>query len=352
VGVADEPHILDGFAERQRVFHPAVEPVSRGSDPVGEGAWKHRRPSADFILGAGVLRPMRLGQFGTSASERLWCGVVVDDDTVVDLPSAGNAAGIDVPRRLSSLLERWNWAEKASMTVAYATETETGLVSRDDCRRHAPVTDPGKVVCVGLNYEDHARELDLSIPDEPVLFSKFPTAVVGPGDDVAWDPAYTTQVDYEAELVGVVGREARDVPVADAREHLAGVTVGNDVTARDLQERDGQWVRGKSLDTFAPIGPELVTLDEVGDPHDLDIWAEVDGERLQESTTANFIFGLDELVAACSRAFTLHPGDLIFTGTPPGVGASRDPPIHLDDGDRVTVGVDGVGELTNVCRHR
>jgi 2-keto-4-pentenoate hydratase/2-oxohepta-3-ene-1,7-dioic acid hydratase in catechol pathway len=295
---------------------------------------------------------MRLGQFSTSASERPWCGAIVDDDTVVALPAAGDAAGIDVPRRLSSLFGRWHWAEKASMAVDYATEHGTALASLDDCRRHAPVTDPEKVVCVGLNYEDHARELGLDIPEEPVLFSKFPTTITGPGDEVTWDPSYTESVDYEAELVAVVGREARDVPVADAWEYLAGITVGNDVTARDLQERDGQWVRGKSLDTFAPLGPELVTLDEVDDPHDLDVWTDLDGTRLQDSTTANFIFGLDELVSACSRAFTLRPGDLIFTGTPPGVGTSRDPPVQLDDGDRVTVGVEGVGELTNVCRHR
>jgi 2-keto-4-pentenoate hydratase/2-oxohepta-3-ene-1,7-dioic acid hydratase in catechol pathway len=278
--------------------------------------------------------------------------VIVDEETVIDLPTVGDAAGIDVPQSLSSLLGRWNWAAKVDLAVEYATEHGTGRVSLDDCRRHAPVTDPEKVVCVGLNYEDHARELDLDIPDEPVLFSKFPTAVTGPGDDVVWDPAYTSAVDYEAELVIVVGREARDVPVEDAWEYVAGLTVGNDVTARDLQERDGQWVRGKSLDTFAPTGPELVTPDEIGDPHDLDIWTDIDGERLQDSSTANFIFGVDELVSFCSRAFTLRPGDLIFTGTPPGVGTSRDPPVHLDDGDRVTVGIDGIGELTNTCRHR
>ncbi|AZH26732.1 fumarylacetoacetate hydrolase family protein [Haloplanus aerogenes] len=294
---------------------------------------------------------MRLGQFSTTASERPWCGAVMDD-TVIDLPAAGHAAGIDVPRRLSTLLDQWNWAEKASLAVEYATEQEVAQEPLDDLTRHAPVTDPEKVVCVGLNYEDHARELDLDIPEEPVLFSKFPTAITGPGDEIVWDPTYTTEVDYEAELVIVVGREARDVAAEDAWDHIAGVTVGNDVTARDLQQRDGQWVRGKTLDTFAPTGPDLVTLDDVDDPHDLDIWAEVDGERLQDSTTANFIFGLDELVSFCSRAFTLKPGDLIFTGTPPGVGTSRDPPVSLDDGDHVTVGIEGVGELTNPCRHR
>jgi len=295
---------------------------------------------------------MRLGQFSTTASARPWCGAIVDGDTVIDLPEAGDAAGVDLPRKLSTLLDQWNWAEKVSMAVEYATERGTARTDLDALHRHAPVTDPGKVVCVGLNYEDHAREGDHPIPDEPVLFSKFPTAVVGPDDEITWDPTYTSKVDYEAELVVVVGREARDVPAADAWEYIAGLTVGNDVSARDLQHGDGQWVRGKSLDTFAPTGPELVTLDEVDDPHDLDVWTELDGERLQDSTTANFIFGLDELVAFCSRAFTLRPGDLIFTGTPPGVGVYREPPILLDDGDRVTVGVEGLGELTNDCRHR
>lgn len=295
---------------------------------------------------------MRLGQFSTAASDRPWCGALLDDDTVIDLSTAGDAAGVEIPQPLSSLLDQWNWAEKVELAVDYATETGVAQESLDDLHRHAPVTDPEKVVCVGLNYEDHARELDLDIPDEPVLFSKFPTTITGPGDEVVWDPTYTSQVDYEAELVIVIGEEAREVAVEDAWECVAGLTVGNDVTARDFQERDGQWIRGKSLDTFAPLGPDVVTLDELDDPHDLDVWTELDGERLQDSSTANFVFGVDELVSFCSRAFTLRPGDLIFTGTPPGVGTSRDPPVYLDDGDRVTVGVEGLGELTNVCRHR
>jgi 2-keto-4-pentenoate hydratase/2-oxohepta-3-ene-1,7-dioic acid hydratase in catechol pathway len=295
---------------------------------------------------------MRLGQFSTTQSDHPWCGAHVDGNAVIDLPAAGEAAGIEIPRTTSALLGEWNWAEKAAMAVEYAVERGVAREDPADLVRHAPVTDPEKVVCVGLNYEDHAEEGDHPIPDEPVLFSKFPTAVTGPGSEIRWDPSYTSKVDYEAELVAVIGREARDVPVEEAWEYVAGLTVGNDVTARDLQRGDGQWVRGKSLDTFAPTGPELVTLDEVDDPHDLGVWTELDGERLQDSTTANFIFGLDELVSFCSRAFTLRPGDLLFTGTPPGVGVYRDPPVLLDDGDRVTVGVEGVGELTNVCRHR
>jgi 2-keto-4-pentenoate hydratase/2-oxohepta-3-ene-1,7-dioic acid hydratase in catechol pathway len=295
---------------------------------------------------------MRLGQFSATASEPSWCGAVVDDDTVIDLPAAGDAAGVEIPRTLSALLDRWNWREKAAMAVEYAVEEGVAHEDLPSLVRHEPVSNPQKVVCVGLNYADHAEEGDNPIPDEPVLFSKFPTAITGPGDDIVWDPDYTGQVDYEAELVVVVGREARNVEAEEAREYVAGVTVGNDVSARDLQHGDGQWVRGKSLDTFAPTGPELVTLDDVGDPHDLAIWTEVDGERLQESTTANLIFGIDELVSFCSRAFTLRPGDLLFTGTPPGVGVYREPQRLLDDGDTVTVGVEGVGELTNGCRHR
>jgi len=148
----------------------------------------------------------------------------------------------------------------------------------------------------------------------------------------------------------VIGTEARRVSPEDALDHVAGFTVGNDVSARDIQHGDGQWVRGKSLDSFAPTGPEIVTTDEIADPHDLDIWAEVNGERLQESSTSNLIFGIDELVSVCSQAFTLKPGDLLFTGTPPGVGVYREPPVLLEDGDEVSIGVEGLGELTNYCR--
>ena len=295
---------------------------------------------------------MRIGQFSASETDRPWCGALLDESTVVNLHAAGQAAGVDVPRETAVLLNEWNWEEKASLAIEYAEEEGVARHDLDSLERHEPVSSPEKIVCVGLNYRDHAEEGDNPIPDEPVLFSKFPTTLTGPGDDIVWDPSYTEQVDYEAELVVVVGREARDVSEDEALDHVAGVTVGNDVSARDLQHGDGQWVRGKSLDTFAPTGPDLVTLSEVDDPHDLDIWTEVNGDRVQDSTTANLIFGVGELVAFCSRAFTLKPGDLIFTGTPPGVGVYRDPQVLLDEGDTVTVGVEGLGELTNGCRHR
>ncbi|WP_135365582.1 fumarylacetoacetate hydrolase family protein [Halosimplex halophilum] len=288
---------------------------------------------------------MRVGQFSADG-EQPWCGIETDDG-VVALPEAGAAAGVDIPRTTGELLATWEWRRKAELAVEHATETGEGLRDPDGLDRHAPVSDPEKVVCVGLNYRDHAEEGDNPIPDTPVLFSKFPTTVNGPGNTVRWDPDLTGKVDYEAELVVVIGEEARRVDPDEAFEYVAGFTVGNDVSARDLQHGDGQWIRGKSLDGFAPTGPDLVTRDEVDDPHDLDIWAEVNGERLQDSSTEEFIFGVDELVSFCSQAFTLEPGDLLFTGTPPGVGVYRDPPVLLEDGDEVTIGIEGLGELTN-----
>ncbi|MGM0604625.1 MAG: fumarylacetoacetate hydrolase family protein [Halobacteriota archaeon] len=292
---------------------------------------------------------MRLGTYTTTDDSAAWTGVRVDDETIVRLPEAGTAAGLDLPDSTTDLLAAYAWREKADIAVAYAEETGVGIYEAGDVSPHAPVTNPQKVVCVGLNYSDHAAEGDHEIPDEPVLFSKFPTTVAGPEDTIAWDPDLTGKVDYEAELVAVVGEQARRVAERDAMDYVAGFMVGNDVSARDLQHGDGQWVRGKSLDGFAPTGPELVTIDEVEDPHDLDIYSAVNGERLQDSSTANFIFGVDEVVSFCSQAFTLHPGDLIFTGTPPGVGVYREPPVLLEDGDEVTVGVEGLGELRNGC---
>lgn len=244
---------------------------------------------------------MRIGRYRQATAERSWCGARLPTGQVVDLPAAGKSAGLDLPGETSCLLEQPDWRSRVEESVEHAETTGTGLVDGGAVEPLAPVDNPGKVVCVGLNYRDHAEEGDNPIPDEPVLFAKFPTAIIGPSSPISWDPDYATKVDYEAELVVVIGREARDVDRDDALDHVAGYTIGNDVSARDLQHGDGQWVRGKSLDTFGPTGPEIVTPDEIDDPHSLDIWTEVNGERLQESTTANLIFGVDELIAFCSR---------------------------------------------------
>jgi 2-keto-4-pentenoate hydratase/2-oxohepta-3-ene-1,7-dioic acid hydratase in catechol pathway len=293
---------------------------------------------------------MQLGQFTGPGDDAPWPGVVTPAGDIVELAVAGERLGIELPTTLSALVGRWGWKQTTELAVEFALETGTGIRYGESVTRCAPVPDPGKIVCVGLNYREHAVEGDNPIPDEPVLFAKFPTTVNGPNEAIRWDPALTEQVDFEGELVVVIGRETRRVDPTEAWDHIAGYTVGNDVSARDLQHGDGQWVRGKSLDTFAPIGPTLVTPDEIDDPHDLAIWTEVNGERLQDSSTHDLIFGIDELVAFCSDAFTLEPGDLLFTGTPPGVGVYRDPPVLLDEGDTVTVGIESIGELNNPCR--
>jgi 2,4-didehydro-3-deoxy-L-rhamnonate hydrolase len=208
-----------------------------------------------------------------------------------------------------------------------------------------PIERPGKIVCVGLNYRDHAEEQGVELPAEPLFFAKFPTALIGPGDPIVI-PSFVTQCDYEAELGVVIGSRAKDVSRESALEAVRGYLCANDVSARDLQFGDGQWTRGKSIDTFGPVGP-LVPRDEVPDPHVLGIRAIVSGEVLQDSTTANLVFGVDELIARASRAFTLEPGDLLLTGTPAGVGVFRDPPRLLRPGDEVTIEIDGIGSLTN-----
>ncbi len=294
---------------------------------------------------------MRLGQFMTKGGDGPWVGAVVDD-SVVHLERAGSAAGIDLPGSMRSLLEQWEWKRKVELTLEHALDEGEATHNHDELHAAAPVLQPEKIVAVGLNYRDHAIEGGNEIPDSPVIFTKFPPAVNAPGQPIEWDPTVAEQVDYEAELVVVIGRTAREVDRDEAWESIAGFTVGNDVSARDLQYGDGQWVRGKSLDTFAPIGPTIVTRDEIDDPHDLEIWAEVNGERLQESSTSELIFQVDELVSFISQTTTLRPGDLLFTGTPPGVGVHRDPPVLLSEGDEVTIGIDGIGTLTNPCQFR
>jgi 2-keto-4-pentenoate hydratase/2-oxohepta-3-ene-1,7-dioic acid hydratase in catechol pathway len=214
----------------------------------------------------------------------------------------------------------------------------------------APLPRPGKVVAIGRNYREHAEEEGVEPPPAPLIFAKWPSAVVGPGADIRWDPGLTSQVDYEAELAVVIGRRARRVSREEALGHVFGYTCLNDVSARDLQFGDGQWVRGKSLDTFCPMGPSIVTADEVDDPQGLAIRCLVGDEVLQEANTSQMYFSVAEIVSHCSEAFTLEPGDVIATGTPSGVGVFRKPPRFLNDGDRVVVEIDGLGRLENTCR--
>ena len=210
----------------------------------------------------------------------------------------------------------------------------------------APVPKPGKFICVGLNYRDHAIETKMEIPKIPTIFSKFSSAVIGPNEAIIL-PKNSTQPDYEAEFAFVIGQGGRHIPAERWREHIFGYTMVNDVSARDFQMATTQWLMGKTFDTFAPMGPHIVSADEISDPHALDISLRIHDETLQRSNTRELIFKIPELVAYLSSAFTLEPGDVVSTGTPAGVGFARKPPRFLRPGDEVVVRVDQIGELRN-----
>ena len=212
-----------------------------------------------------------------------------------------------------------------------------------------PIQRPSKIVCVGMNYRDHAAEAGLDVPERPMLFAKWPSSLAGSGDAIVIPPL-SEQIDYEAELAVVIGSRVRDVPVADALGSVAGYLCLNDVSARDLQFQDRQWTRAKSFDTFTPVGPRLVPREEVPDPQRLAIRCLVNGEALQDSSTAEMLFSVAEIIAFASGGITLEPGDLIATGTPAGVGFTREPPVFLRPGDEVTVEIEGIGALTNPVR--
>lgn len=220
------------------------------------------------------------------------------------------------------------------------------VVALEDAKLAAPVPRPGKLICIGLNYRDHATEQGAAIPESPVVFSKFSTAVIGPEDNVVI-PATCTEPDYEAELAVVIGRVAKNVPKEKAYEYVFGYCAFNDVSARDFQFSDKQWQRGKSCDTFAPIGPYVATRDEVPNPQNLAIKLRLNGETMQSSRTDQLIFGVPELIAFLSASITLEPGDVIATGTPGGVGFARKPPVYIKPGDRMEVEIEGLGVLVN-----
>jgi 2-keto-4-pentenoate hydratase/2-oxohepta-3-ene-1,7-dioic acid hydratase in catechol pathway len=228
----------------------------------------------------------------------------------------------------------------------------TALIYREDqVRRLAPLPRPGKIICVGLNYRDHAAESGMPIPKEPILFCKYSNTVIGPEAPILLPPT-SEEVDYEAELVFVIGKAGRNIPKSEAMSYVAGYTCGHDVSARDYQLKrgGGQWMVGKTWDTFAPMGPVLVTADEGLDPNNLPIRCVVNGETLQNGNTNQFIFNVAETIEYLSHLMTLEPGDVVFTGTPPGVGFARKPPIFLKDGDVAEIQIDGIGTLRNPVR--
>ncbi|MCS7167670.1 MAG: fumarylacetoacetate hydrolase family protein [Gemmatales bacterium] len=259
-------------------------------------------------------------------------------DIAVNLPH--------LPSSLRELLELGDVALGQLQQLLDRNERPTFV--RGPVRLAAPIPDPPKVICIGLNYRDHAAESGAPIPAEPVLFSKFSSAIIGPEEPIRL-PKVSKEVDYEAELVIVIGKRGRYIPEQEARQHIVGYTIGHDVSARDWQLRKpgGQWLAGKTFDTFAPIGPALVTKDEVGDPHQLNIELRLNGQVMQRSNTNQMIFSVDKLVSYISQVVTLQPGDLIFTGTPPGVGFARKPPVFLKSGDTVEITIERLGVLRN-----
>ena len=232
-------------------------------------------------------------------------------------------------------------AQAAMETAKASGQTISGTVL-------APIGRPGKVICIGLNYRDHAEETGSPIPSEPVCFNKFPQTVIGTGEAIVL-PAVSEKVDYEAELVIVIGKKAKHVSAADAHDYVAGYMNGHDVSARDWQKGrpGGQWLLGKTPDTFAPIGPYFVTADDVSDPENLPVKLWLNGELMQDGNTSEFIFGIGALIEHLTKLITLEPGDLIFTGTPPGVGDARDPAVYLKDGDTVEIEIGSLGRLSN-----
>jgi 2,4-didehydro-3-deoxy-L-rhamnonate hydrolase len=233
--------------------------------------------------------------------------------------------------------------------IEYGGSPEPGedVVPLDRARIHAPISRPGKIIAIGLNYEDHAAETGANIPEKPIVFAKYSNTVVGPGDAIRLPPV-VKEPDYEAELAVVIGREAKNVAVEEALDHVFGYMNSNDVSARDLQRSEGgQWTRAKSIDTFGPMGPYIVTRDEVPDPQNLSIRCILNDEVMQDGTTSKMIFPVAELISFLSHGTTLEPGDVIMTGTPPGVGMARDPQVWLKAGDEVSIEIEGLGTLTN-----
>ncbi len=286
---------------------------------------------------------MRLVTYGDRGEERL--GVLVEGGRfILDLNIASNGT---IPPDPIAFLDGDYWALAHKVVNQPPSElSSAALVEAEGVRWGAPIPTPRTIIALGLNYLDHAEEGGQSAPPNPLLFAKAPAATIGPYDDIVYPPQ-VTQLDYEAELAIIIGKRAKNLTPEQAWAVIAGYTVINDVSARDIQFSESQWFRAKSFDTFAPMGPCWVTPDEIGDPQNLRIWCDVNGERRQDSTTANMIFKIPEIVSFISQVFTLRPGDIIATGTPAGVGVFRKPPRLLQVGDVVETGIENIGVMRN-----
>jgi acylpyruvate hydrolase len=264
-----------------------------------------------------------------------------EEQVVADLHAVDSRIPQDMVTLLAGGVAALDLAREALVSADPEAQHPLGSVTLQ-----APVPRPGKIICVGLNYRDHAAESKMPIPDYPAIFSKYANAIIGPDQPIVI-PRVTDQVDYEGELAFVIGRRGRYIPPEQALAHVAGYMAFNDVSARDFQMRTSQWTIGKAFDGFAPTGPALVTADEIPHPHDLDLRVTIGGELLQSSNTRNLVFTVPDLVAQLSQVMTLEPGDIVATGTPAGVGFARTPPRFLRPGDLVEVEISGIGILRN-----
>lgn len=296
---------------------------------------------------------MRLATFDVRG--RTAFGVFADPAALIDLSVALRSLVLQPVLTMEELLGLGEEGMLSVSELCRIAETRQGdlpagcLLQRSEVVLRAPVLHPSKIIGIGLNYADHCREQHVEPPSVPRLFAKYPSSVNGPGGVIRWDDQLTAAVDFEAELGVVIGSRALRVSRGDALKYVAGYTVVNDVSARDLQFSDRQWVRGKSLDTFCPMGPVLVTRDEIPDPQKLAICCTVNGVVVQDSHTSEMIFPVADLIEFITHGITLEPGDVIATGTPAGVGHFRNPPLYLKDQDQVMISIEGIGELSNRC---
>jgi len=293
---------------------------------------------------------VRLVQFAKKGSRGVSVGAEIPEfKAVIDLNAALNLPHLTT-RGLLELGE--DGLSKVRKLVEEAKKSKKGLIPLSSVNLKAPITDPEKILCVGMNYVDHCTEQNYPIPKEPIIFSKFNNSISGPGDDIILEN--TQKLDYEVELVIVVGKRGRHISKKDAESYIAGYTVAHDVSARDwqLEKNGGQWLLGKTMDGYCPLGPAIVTKDEIKEPNNLGIRCVLNGKNVQDSNTKHIIFKGDDLIEWISKFVTISPGDIILTGTGPGVGVFRKPPLFMKEGDVVTCEVDGIGAITNTIRTR
>ena len=278
---------------------------------------------------------MKLIRFGSADQEKP--GVIINDDW------------FDVSNYIKDYDESFFGSDGLSLLQKIIAEAELKPLSKET-RLGPPVARPSKIICIGLNYSDHAAESNMALPKEPVIFFKATSAIVGPNDDLII-PKNSVKTDWEVELAVVIGKKASYVDEADAMDHVAGYLLHNDYSEREFQlERSGQWVKGKSSDTFAPLGPFLATQDEIFNVHDLRLWLSVNGQLMQDGNTSNLVFKIPHLVSYLSQFMTLLPGDIISTGTPAGVGLGQKPePVYIKPGDVIELGIDGLGSSKQVA---